>query len=115
MRLAANAEGIARLAYSNKEQEAEMSSLHHDHRLSARIWNCTKQGRSKSAESEHDEQVRHAELKETKLKAETHNLASADDALEEQMRYAQHATIRGMEARHQAQLLEERRVAEHAA
>eukprot|EP00972_Heterocapsa_arctica_P105681 15569410-Heterocapsa_arctica.AAC.1 len=39
-----------------------------------------------AAKNEHDEQVRHAELEETKLEAETHNLASADDALKEQMR-----------------------------
>eukprot|EP00972_Heterocapsa_arctica_P028443 4182905-Heterocapsa_arctica.AAC.1 len=32
-----------------------------------------------AAKNEHDEQVRHAELKETKLKAETHNNMSADD------------------------------------
>eukprot|EP00972_Heterocapsa_arctica_P007444 1086868-Heterocapsa_arctica.AAC.1 len=57
----------------------------------------------------------HTELKETKLKAETHNLASSDDALKEQMRYAHHAAIREMEARREAQPLEERRVAEHAA
>eukprot|EP00972_Heterocapsa_arctica_P029080 4278234-Heterocapsa_arctica.AAC.1 len=38
-----------------------------------------------AAKNEHDEQVGHAELKETKLKTETNNLASADDALKEQM------------------------------
>eukprot|EP00972_Heterocapsa_arctica_P081970 12080954-Heterocapsa_arctica.AAC.1 len=35
MRVAANAEAIAQLAYSNKEKEAEMSNLHRDRRLSA--------------------------------------------------------------------------------
>eukprot|EP00972_Heterocapsa_arctica_P081814 12058170-Heterocapsa_arctica.AAC.1 len=35
MRLAANAQAISQLAHSNKEQEATMSSMHHDRRLSA--------------------------------------------------------------------------------
>eukprot|EP00972_Heterocapsa_arctica_P004319 641675-Heterocapsa_arctica.AAC.1 len=51
-----------------------------------------------AAKNEHDEQVRHAELKETNLKAETHNNMSADDVSKEQMRQEHHATVREMEA-----------------
>eukprot|EP00972_Heterocapsa_arctica_P002199 315445-Heterocapsa_arctica.AAC.1 len=35
MCMAADAEAVAQLAYSNKEKEAEITSLHHDHRICA--------------------------------------------------------------------------------
>eukprot|EP00972_Heterocapsa_arctica_P001074 151541-Heterocapsa_arctica.AAC.1 len=106
MRLAANAQAITQLAHSNKEQEAEMSSMHHDHRLIAQnlelhqardvdmlkselhatnaseiqtlesLATAERRELALAAKNEHDEQVRHAELKETRFVAETRNLAS---------------------------------------
>eukprot|EP00972_Heterocapsa_arctica_P114665 16443593-Heterocapsa_arctica.AAC.1 len=109
--MAADAEAVTRLASSNKEKEAEITSLHLDHRLIAQNLEM-RQARdiemlkaeliatnASEANAEHhrlalaakNEQVRHAELKETKLKAETQINTSTDDALKEQMPYAHHA------------------------